>query len=41
MASVNMIPEQKTTGKVKDIYEEIKQKIPGVLAFFAGVFLDK
>ena len=26
MASIKMIPEEKATGKVKDIYEEIKSK---------------
>ena len=27
MASVKMIPEEKATGKVEDIYEEIKSKL--------------
>ena len=27
MASIKMIPEEKATGKVKDIYEEIKSKL--------------
>jgi len=27
MASIKMIPEEKATGKVKDIYEEIKSTI--------------
>lgn len=27
MAAIKMIPEEKATGKVKDIYEEIKSKL--------------
>jgi alkylhydroperoxidase family enzyme len=27
MASINMIPEEETTGKVKEIYDEIKSQI--------------
>ncbi len=27
MATIKMIPEEKATGKVKDIYEEIKSKL--------------
>ncbi len=27
MASIKMIPEEKATGKVKDIYEQIKSKL--------------
>ncbi len=27
MASINMIPEEEATGKVKDIYEEIKSQL--------------
>ncbi len=27
MATIKMIPEEKATGKIKDIYEEIKSKL--------------